>query len=134
MRKMWMAWIILGACCLAGCSQFGAGAQGDAHELTEEDSGSTIQLREGERIIVKLPGNLTTGYSWEVEQMEAALLAQVGEREYDRDSKLIGAGEINTFTFEATGQGQSLLRLIYHRPFEPDAAPEKVFELTVVVK
>lgn len=105
--------------------------------LSEEDSGSTAQLRVGDTIDVTLAGNPTTGFTWETEAVDASVLKQLGEPEYVPDPHpvgVVGSGGKFTFRFEAVASGQTLLRLVYHRPWETGVAPEKTFEVTVVVQ
>lgn len=102
--------------------------------LTEENNGQTISVAAGSEIVVKLEGNITTGYSWSVQNLDAQYLHQQGEEEYKSDSDLIGAGGISTFTFKTIHSGQTTLKLIYSRPFEKDTPPEKVFEISVVIQ
>jgi inhibitor of cysteine peptidase len=108
------------------------------HELilTEADAGQTIELEVGEEFAVKLAGNPTTGYTWEMATSEAAVVEQVGEPNYEEESEggLVGAGGHVTLHFKATRAGQQLLQLVYHRPWEEEVAPLNTFDVTVVVK
>jgi inhibitor of cysteine peptidase len=107
---------------------------GQRETLREQDSGRTLELRVGDRIEVMLSGNPTTGFNWEPAATDGAILRQIGERIYTRDSNLIGAGGKMSFCFEAVGTGKTTLRLIYHRSWEKNVPPAKTFEVTVVVK
>jgi len=102
--------------------------------LTEEDNGQTITVAAGSEIVIKLEGNITTGYSWSVQDLDAQYLQQQGEEEYKSESDLIGAGGVSTFTFKAMQSGQTTLKMIYSRPFEKDTPPEKVFEISVDIQ
>jgi inhibitor of cysteine peptidase len=129
MRKFSLVISILLILCLAGCHS----GTGQAN-LTEEDNGTTINLKAGDEIVLNLKGNITTGYSWSVQELDEQYLQQQGEEEYKSDSNLIGAGGTSTFTFKAMQAGQTTLRLIYSRPFEKDTPPEKIFEIKVVIR
>jgi inhibitor of cysteine peptidase len=102
--------------------------------LHEGDAGSTVNLRAGDTMEVVLEGNPTTGFSWETAALDASVLKQLGEPEFKPDTSLIGAGGKFTFRFEAVAPGQTLLQLVYHRPWETNVPPEKTFEMTVVVQ
>jgi len=105
--------------------------------LSEEDSGTTVQLRVGDTMDVTLDGNPTTGFAWETAAVDVSVLKQLGEPEYVPDPHpvgLVGSGGRFTFRFEAVASGQTVLRLIYHRPWEKDVPPEKTFEVTVTVQ
>lgn len=49
-------------------------------EVSEVDAGSRIVLEEGDTLQVTLPGNPSTGYSWELAPEGSALLQLQGER------------------------------------------------------
>lgn len=108
-------------------------AQGETI-LSEKDANSTVVLKVGEIFQVVLPGNPTTGYNWEMVSGNIAILRQIGEREFKRDSELIGSGGKFVFTFEAASPGQAIIRLIYHRPWERNIPPANTFEITTIIK
>lgn len=58
----------------------------------------------------------------------------MGEIEVTPESDQLGAPGKIVLQFKAVAQGQTLLRLDYKRVWETDVAPEKSFEVTVVVK
>ncbi len=102
--------------------------------LGKEDFGRQVELREGEKILITLDANPTTGYQWEIVEVDNSILKQVGEAEYDADSpKLVGSGGEENFRFEAVGTGVTDLQLIYHQPWET-VPPVDTFSLTIVVK
>ncbi len=102
--------------------------------LTEQANGSTVALQVGERFDLSLAANLTTGYRWELTAIERAIVTLAGEPDYDVGSNMPGAGGIQTFHFVTAAAGQTLLKLIYHRPFETNTPPLKTVELTVLVQ
>ena len=102
--------------------------------LSEGDSGSTVELRAGDTMEVVLDGNPTTGFEWETTDVDASVLNQLGDPGFEPDTNLMGSGGKFTFRFEAVASGQTLLKLVYHRPWETDVPPEKTFEVTVTVQ
>jgi inhibitor of cysteine peptidase len=102
--------------------------------LSEEDAGSTVELRVGDTMEVVLDGNPTTGFQWETVAMDTSVLKQLGEPGFEPYTALIGSGGKFTFRFEAVASGQTLLQLVYHRPWETDVPPEKTFEVNVTVQ
>jgi len=75
-----------------------------AATLTEADDGTRIELSPGQILTITLPSNPTTGYSWQVAQIDPKTLKQQGEAEYQQSSgskDLVGAGGTETFRFEA---------------------------------
>jgi len=77
---------------------------------------------------------LTTGYSWEAVEVNQAILRPVGKPEFTSDSTALGAGGVQILRFEAASPGRTALRLAYHRPWEKDVAPLKVFSVQVAVR
>ena len=102
--------------------------------LTENDNGSAIELANGQGMVVTLESNPTTGYSWEIAEIDSAILKQTGDSGFVQDSNLIGAGGKETFNFNAIGTGTTQLQLIYHRSWETGVEPLKIFTVTVTVK
>jgi inhibitor of cysteine peptidase len=111
----------------------GCGAH-TALALEAKDDGNQITLQKGQTLTVKLEGNPTTGYTWEMVEPDGAILRQVGEPEFNADSELLGAPGTLTLRFEAVEAGQTELRLVYHRPWETGVEPLETFTVQVTVK
>ena len=101
--------------------------------LTEKDNGTQVHIAVGEQFSVVLESNPTTGYQWEVGEIDRMVLKQLSA-EYDADTpQLAGSGGAEIFTFEAIGTGETSLTFIYRRSWE-DAAPAETFSVQIVVK
>jgi len=118
---------------LYACGAAGASEQ-STKQITEADNGRAIELRVGDKLEVTLPGNPTTGFQWEVSNVDSLILTPVGEPEFKPSSNAVGSGGNVILRFEAIGAGQTELKLIHHRPFEKNVAPIQTFELRVRVK
>jgi len=119
---------------MAAIALIAAGKQsGITLRLTHADSGSTITLHPGDTLEIVLPGNPTTGYTWEVKPGSEALLKQKGEPTFMPDSKALGSGGRMTFRFDVVAAGKVPLVLIYHRTFEPQVQPLRTFGIRVLV-
>ena len=129
----------------AGCASSGA-ASPDAETdrggeqtivLGAEDNGSQVELNSGQVLEVTLASNPTTGYSWQVSEVDETVLTQVGEVEFQQapaeGEPVTGAGGIETFRF-ASSTGETTLTLVYHRPWEKDVEPLETFAVQVVVR
>ena len=105
-----------------------------ALELLERDHGHDFTICVGEEFSIRLPGNPTTGYLWEIAANDLAVLKQKGEIVFVADNNSMGAGGQLIFRFVPRGVGLVRLKLVYRRPWEKEIPPTKVFEVTVVVK
>jgi len=105
-----------------------------AIKLDVDDAGYRVELREGQALDVSLEANPTTGYAWEVEELDEGILRQLEEQEFEPQSDLIGAPGIQTLHFQAVGEGQTTLKLIYHRSWEKGVEPLKAYSVEVVVR
>jgi inhibitor of cysteine peptidase len=102
-------------------------------ELTESDSGKSIEIKLGTSIILHLNGQPSTGYTWIVDEVNSSILIQEGEPQYTASSNLRGAEEVMVWKFQSVGAGSTSLKLIYTRAFEKDQPPLKTFELAIEV-
>ncbi len=102
--------------------------------LTAVEAGKTVELNIGDTLQISLEGNPGTGYSWIASPQDPTLLEAVGEPEFKASSDLLGAPGMVTMKYKAIAQGQAALRLEYRRSWETGVEPEKVYEVTVVVK
>lgn len=112
---------------LAGCASGGT-------QLTEGDNGKTVRLKVGETFTIKLPGNPSTGYSWNG-AADPEVVVLVGEPEFTSDAadeNIVGAGGTLTMTYKAVKAGEGELKLQYSRVWE-SVQPEKTFTVRVVV-
>jgi inhibitor of cysteine peptidase len=103
-------------------------------KISEQHAGETITLNTGDALLIELDGNITTGFNWIPAPQDPVLLNQVGETKVTSESDQLGAPGKIVLQFKAVTQGQTLLHLDYKRSWETDVAPEKTFEVTVVVK
>ena len=104
--------------------------------VTATDNGREITLRQGEMLSITLESNPTTGYSWQVIEIDNAVLKPQGDPEYHQASgseSLVGAGGEETFRFETVNSGKARLKLGYMRPWE-DVPPIEIFVIQVIVK
>jgi inhibitor of cysteine peptidase len=112
-----------------------AGCNPKTVSLGADADGSQVELAVGERLVVRLDGNPSTGYTWEVQEGAGTVLAQIGEAEFEgSDPALDGSGGTLTLTFEAARAGTTTLVLVYHRPWEADVEPVDTFTVTVTVR
>ena len=88
----------------------------------------------GERLIVRLPSNPTTGFDWELVRMHD-FLEQIGEREFVQGataSGMVGVGGVTIWRFQIVSSGTGMLGFAYRRSWETVPPIERVeYRLTV---
>ena len=103
--------------------------------VTEQDSGKTIEVAVGQKILVQLSANPTTGYQWSVLGKLAPLVFVKSDYAPNpQAADRMGAGGTQALRFTAKSAGKVELKLGYARPWEKDMAPAKTFVVTVVVR
>ncbi|MET8774650.1 protease inhibitor I42 family protein [Nocardia sp. NPDC004654] len=110
---------------------------GDAMDVTEADSGQNRELRTGQRLVVTLPANPSTGYGWRLAALDQNVLRPEGEPDYrpDADRPIApGSGGTAVWTFVGNAAGVTELALEYARPWEHGVEPAQKFTLRVEVE
>ncbi len=107
-------------------------------KISADDNGSTIEMKQGQTLILTIDGNPTTGYNWEVESVDENVLKSAGEPDYSTDFRLrpgmTGVGGTYKFKFTVVSAGTTTLKLNYWRSFESENPPVETFEVAVNVK
>jgi len=102
--------------------------------LTETDSGSTVAVAVEGRVIVTLASNATTGYQWQLVDLNQSILANTNQQYLSPVSSAIGAGGQERWEFTARAEGTTRLRLEYRGPDgSPAADPNDIFQITANV-
>jgi inhibitor of cysteine peptidase len=129
MRTVVVMSFFLAMALFSGCGTHGT-------QITDADNGKQITVKPGDVVTLTLVSNPTTGYSWQVMEIDSAVLVQDGEPEYKQSpgsEGLVGAGGTETFHFKAVGNGKTTLNLGYMRPWE-SVPPTETFIIQVVVQ
>lgn len=92
--------------------------------LDDTACGTRQSLTVGDVLELRLPGNPTTGYTWQATAVPFQLRQQ-GEPVHRSDSQMLGAGGVTSFLFCATTPGDATLELVYRRPWEQNTPPLK---------
>jgi inhibitor of cysteine peptidase len=100
----------------------------------EEQNESALTMRVGSQLEIELDANPTTGYQWEVVQLDNTILEQDGDLDYRASSQLTGASGKSTFHFTAIHVGEAKVDLVYRRAWETDVAPAQTYSLQVNVR
>jgi inhibitor of cysteine peptidase len=110
-----------------------AGCISNEIKLGASDSGRQIELNKGQVLVITLEANPSTGYTWEIAELDTHVMHQIGETEFQPESNLLGAKGMQTLRFEAVNTGQTPLKLVYHRPWEKGVEPLQIFSIQVMV-
>lgn len=103
--------------------------------LTAADKNSQVDVKSGDKIVITLEGNPSTGYTWEVNDLNTTILEQVGDPVFSSSNPgLVGSVGSLTITFKALKAGTATLTLVYHRPWETGVDPIDTFAVTVTVR
>lgn len=127
---------------LAGCGSANdadADNKSDEVVLNAQDNLGQVEVVAGQALVLTLESNPTTGFRWEVVELEDAVLRPKGEAEFEVASALDPpppgtGGGVETFRFEAVEAGETLLKLVYHRPWEEGVEPLETVSVRVIVR
>jgi inhibitor of cysteine peptidase len=106
-------------------------------QITYADKGTTVKLARSGSLIVALPSNPSTGFSWFISDSASSNFEVVGEPRFvppGSTSPVVGAPGTEVFTLKPSRSGTSELVMEYKRRFEPIVPPEDVFRLTVEIQ
>lgn len=101
--------------------------------LNQNDDRSSVSLRVGDTLEVELPGNPSTGFSWQTSLPTSPVLVALGQPEFSPDSGAIGAAGRVKLRFQAALTGTVQLSLVYRRSFE-NQPPARTFGVNVTVR
>jgi inhibitor of cysteine peptidase len=118
---------------LTGMSLCGRGAEMTEVTISASQSGSSVQVRVGDEIVVSLDENPTTGYRWAIDSSGEPTLAPIGSSYEPSAGGGMGGGGQRTFRFRAVAAGQAGLRLVLRQEWQPDTATEQ-FEIQTDVE
>jgi len=112
----------------------GCGPTGEVR-LDMADNGRQIETEVGQILAISLESNPTTGFGWELVELEDPILQLMGEAEFQpsESKEVVGAGGTETFRFKAVIAGQTILTLVYRRSWEEGVEPLETFRLNVIV-
>lgn len=110
----------------------GGEVDGIARTLREPDAGAVVEMAPAQQVLVEVEGNPTTGFTWEVAEIDRQVIAPVGDPQYESESDADGSGGTYTFRFRAVGPGEAEVVMVYRQSWTDDA-PSRTFAFRVVV-
>ena len=113
----------------------------DVMLLQAADAGREVQLTGEKLLVIELESNPATGYTWEIAGIDERVLRLTDNvfRTPDVDRAKtgmprLGAPQIQVLRFAGLREGQSEVRLVYRRPWEPESAPLETYAVSVAVQ
>ena len=103
-------------------------------DRNESGSGQPIPLKIGQQLRIRLPENVTTGYSWQRSPGCDALLRLDSDETSSPVSRGLGAGGERTWLFTAHAKGRCNLGFTSLRPWEkeqPAAGKTLIFPVSI---
>ena len=95
---------------------------------------NSINVRVGENFALTLESNHTTGYGWEpARPIDENIIKYIGTEYRQKETKLIGAGGLEIWSFQAIHEGNTRILLKYARPWEKEKPPAKVHLFNIKV-
>lgn len=101
--------------------------------LTKADAGSSVKARRGDIVVISLPENATTGYTWALDNLDPNILRFKDSTYSLSAGGGIGGGGIRTFTFNAINVGGVNLNLKLRREWTGDASIIDRYSATINV-
>ena len=102
-------------------------------EIDSSANGQDINMINGQILIVSLDANPSTGFIWEVSEVDSSFLEQLGIPRFEAGTSLLGAEGVQIFEFRALTAGRTVLNMVYVRAFEEDTEPTNTFSVNVNV-
>jgi inhibitor of cysteine peptidase len=118
------------------CWAAGASATAVDVVVTQRLAGATVRLRPGAALLVRLPSNPSTGYSWAVRRRGGPVLSLLRTRYVPPPAThppRVGVSGRYEARFRALRAGTARLLLVYRRHTTPATPPARRFALRVVV-
>jgi len=120
---------------VSSCSTTSSSSSSKVTSVDKSMDSDLVELQVDDILEINLPGNLTTGYSWVISEIDNTILKSEGEPEYHSETDAVGAGGIFTMRFIAISPGEASLGMEYRRPFESqDLPPADKFEIRVLIR
>lgn len=103
-------------------------------KLTQANNGESYELHRDDVVVIRLAENPTTGYCWEIEELDKNILALQSSDFFLPEDPQFGEGGMRVFVFKAKAAGGAHIRLKYWQEWEGNDSIRDVFNVTTVVK
>ncbi|MGW2663789.1 protease inhibitor I42 family protein [Nocardia tengchongensis] len=107
-----------------------------AERIGADADGKDLSLAVGQGLIVTLEADPTTGYAWQVGELDQNVVKPNGSPDYEQDPNSdgkVGVGGKSVLNFVAAAPGSTKLSLSYMRAWEQGVEPAKRFTVNLTV-
>ena len=101
--------------------------------LTRADNGNAVALGVGDRLVLRLEENPTTGYRWALETHDDNVVSLLHQEYGTSPHAAVGGGGQRSWTFIAQKAGTDTLQLKLWRPWEGESSITRRFTVTLHV-
>ncbi len=120
---------------MALCAKINAANQQTV--ITEDNTGKTIYLKNGDIFYIRLKENPSTGYSWQLSLSRGLSLLMDNYYSPDYSKKngrlAVGAAGFHSWEIKTVGRGSQQIRGIYKRSWEEETGDEQIFKINVKI-
>ena len=104
--------------------------------IKENNQKEKYTIKKGDNVEVVLNANPSTGYRWQIVNIDNSKLEIVDESytatQVKRD--IVGRGGNKVYLFNAIEEGSTIVEFEYSRPFEKDIPPNKKFYVNLDIR
>lgn len=102
--------------------------------IRQADARKTITASVGDTIEILLDENPSTGYRWQVSELNSDVLALSGSLFLHSGEAVAGNGGLRQLQFDAQSAGETVLLLKLRRPWERETDAIAQFQVTIQVR
>lgn len=103
------------------------------YDISEKDNNKSYALKRGDLIKLSLEENPTTGYKWQIVNIDKNILTITNDK-YQIQSEGIGGGGIRNIEFKALQKGDTKIELKNFKIWEGEGESINEFEINLKVK
>ena len=121
-RLSWPAVLRLVATLPVAFALFASPAAARTVNVTAKSNGKTVSLHAGDKVVIRLDANATTGYHWSTTRRPDKAVVRLVSSKYVADPAepgVVGSGGTQVLRLAARGGGKTKLALAYLSPGTP---------------
>ena len=99
--------------------------------VDRSNAGQTCSAAPGDVVVVRLDETPTSGFRWEVESVDSAVLEPVGDDYTPPPGSSRGGEGVHAFSFRVIAPGDGALKLTLRRSWDADRSGAETFEVAI---